>query len=75
MNLGDFIRGLTTLQGYYDNPYGYHIGAEHDQFYAYPTDSPVSEDDFRILKGWGWFQVDVEDEDVYEPNAGWSAFV
>lgn len=75
MNLGNFIRGLTIIQKYYDNPEGYHIGAEHDQFYAYTTDRRVSDEDFSMLKELMWFQVGVEDEDVYESNAAWSAYV
>ena len=75
MELNNFVNGLKVLQGYFDNQDGYHIGAEHDQFYVYPTDNSVSEDDFRALKMMGWFQPDAEDDDVYNPEAGWSAYV
>ena len=77
MKLSNFIEGLKTLQPYYDNGDGYHIGAEHDQFYAYKTDKPLTQEDQLRMVKMGWFQPDggmSEDEGEYDPDNGWSAF-
>ena len=78
MKLSNFIEGLTILRKYYAKPDGYHIGAEHDQFYAYATDLPLSDGDLEMMRALGWFQPDSDNnEDTpppYDPNDGWSAF-
>lgn len=74
MNLKNFIAGLLTLQPYYKDGDGYHIGAEHDQFYAYPTDRPLSTDDVQKMRDLGWFQPEQGEGEDYDPNEGWSAF-
>ena len=80
MKLNDFIEGLTILQDYYNDPNGYHIGAEHDQFFIYNTDLPLSEEHVTRMFALGWFQPDakiVNGERVndYDPDDGWSTFV
>lgn len=79
MNLKDFTTGVKILAPYYDDPDGYHIGAEHDQFYMYATDKPVSKSDLEDLVNAGWFQDDVTCEDGvefgpenYDQEEGWS---
>lgn len=72
MKLDKFIDGLLILQPYYDQVDGYHIGAEHDQFYAYKTDRPLSPEDVQKMRDLGWFQPEQEEE--YDPENGWSAF-
>lgn len=74
MQLSKFIAGLTILAKYYDDPDGYHIGAEHDQFYAYRTDKPVAPDDVAKLFELDWFQPDAAEGEGYDPDEGWSAF-
>ena len=77
MKLNNFIEGLKTLLPYYDNAGGYHIGAEHDQFYAYRTDKPLTPEDQRRMCELGWFQPEggmSEDGGEYDPDNGWSAF-
>jgi hypothetical protein len=74
MRLSAFIEGLRTLQPYYVGGDGYHIGAEHDQFYAYPTDRPLSPEDVQKMRDLDWFQPDVEENSPYDPKEGWSAF-
>jgi hypothetical protein len=74
VNLANFIEGLRILQPYYAKPDGYHIGAEHDQFYAYATEKPLSPDDVKRMRDLGWFQPDEDDEPTYDPRDGWSAF-
>ena len=74
--LSKFIRALQIFQKYYDKD-GFHIGAEHDQFYVYPTDRPLSEEDLKTVVVLGWFQEEVEHEDDfkpsdYNPEEGWS---
>ena len=79
MILDKFIEGLQIFQKYF-NENGYHIGAEHDQFYVYATDKPINIADLNRLYEMGWFQDDVErDEEgnpvCYDPHEGWSCFV
>lgn len=73
MKLSNFIDGLKILQHYYDND-GYTIGAEHDQFYAYATDRPLSPEDVQKMRDLDWFQPEQDDDADYDPDEGWSAF-
>lgn len=82
MRLSNLIEGLKILQPYYNNPDGYHVGAEHDQFYAYATDRPLPETAVDRMVDLGWFQPDAEvgnDEDFgiehYSVSEAWSAYV
>lgn len=72
MKLSAFIAGLLILQPHHDSD-GFHIGAEHDQFYAYATDTPLNPEEVRQMRELGWFQPDTEPE-IYDPHDGWSAF-
>jgi len=57
MNLKNFLDGINIIRKYYDDQNGYHLGAEHDQFYLYETDRFVSEKDQSLLRELGWFQM------------------
>ena len=80
MELSNFIEGLKTLQPYYDNPDGFHIGAEHDEFYAYATDRTLPETAVNRMVELGWFQhVHVPDggdfdSSHYQAEEGWCAY-
>ncbi len=74
MKLSNFIEGLKTLQPYYKDGDGYHIGAEHDQFYAYATERPLTPEDVQKMRNLGWFQPEMEDDAEYDFENGWSAF-
>jgi hypothetical protein len=76
MRLNNFIDGLTTLSPYYDDPNGYHVGAEHDQVFAYATDHSLPKPDFVKMLGLGWFQTTVGGEPgvTYDPATCWSCF-
>ena len=77
MKLSNFVEGLKTLQPYYKDGDGYHIGAEHDQFYAYQTDNPLTPEDVQKMINLDWFQPEGginSDGGVYDPENGWSAF-
>lgn len=74
MKLRNFVDGINILRPYYDDPDGYHLGAEHDQFYMYATNRPVSDEDVKKLRELGWFQPDADEDDGYDPEDGWSAF-
>lgn len=74
MKLSNFVSGLEILRPYFNDPDGFHIGAEHDQFFVYATDRPVAEDDVTRLRALGWFQPEGEDGAPYDPADGWSAF-
>ena len=74
MKLSNFVEGLKTLQPYYNGGDGYHIGAEHDQFYCYQTDKPLTPEDVQKMRDLGWFQPEHEDSDEYDQQEGWSAF-
>ncbi len=73
MKLSNFIDGLNTLRPYYTDADGYHIGAEHGQFYAYATNIPLPPQAVQKMLDLGWFQPEQED-DKYDPENGWSAF-
>lgn len=80
MILSAFIEGLQILKPHYKDGDGYHLGAEHDQFYAYATETPLTEVECAKLWELGWFQPDAPVEDgghvkAYQPEDGWSAFV
>lgn len=76
MKLGDFVAGLQILQPHFKED-GYDIGAEHDQFYVYKTDTPLEPHEVLALVGLGWFQPDCgfESPEDYDPEEGWSAFI
>ena len=81
MRLSNLVEVLNILLPYYDNPDGYHVGAEHDQFYAYATDKPLPETAVERMVELGWFQPDVDVEDGedfkaanYDSEEGWSAY-
>lgn len=81
MKLNNFIQGLQTLQPYYKDQNGFHIGAEHDIFYAYATDTELSKEIVVKMCELGWFQpeapTDEEGEfgpENYTPDEGWAAF-
>jgi hypothetical protein len=76
MKLSAFTEGLQILSRYFDDRDGYHIGAEHDQFFVYATSRPVSADDVIRLAAMGWFQPDCgwNGPADYKPEEGWSAF-
>jgi hypothetical protein len=77
MKLSNFIEGLKTLQPYYTDGDGYHIGAEHDQFDAYTTDKPLTREDQLRMCELGWFQPEggmSSECGEYDPDNGWSAF-
>jgi hypothetical protein len=75
MKIQAFIEGLNILSGYFDGGDGYHIGAEHDQFYVYATHKPLTDEDVAKMRELGWFQPDLGDDAPYSPEDGWSAFV
>ena len=74
MKLSDFMRGLELLRPHYKGGDGYHIGAEHDQFYAYKTETPLSDSEVAEKRTLGWFQPEAEDDAPYDPEEGWSAW-
>lgn len=77
MNLQRFMEGIDILKDYYDDTSGYHLGAEHDQIYLYPTDRPIVEADLQRLTDLGWFQDEVPGDlpESYDPESSWSCYV
>jgi hypothetical protein len=77
MNLANFIAGLQLLSNHFEKRDGYHIGAEHDQFYVYQTDRPLSPEDVARLYALDWFQEGKSEEGPasYDPGEGWTCFV
>lgn len=78
MKISDCIGGLQVLQPYYDNEYN--VGAEHDVFYAYATQRPLTPEDVQKMVNFGWFQQDADtgDDDFeakhYDPEEGWCSY-
>ena len=79
MNLNNFTQGILTLSKYYDDSDGYCISAEHDIFYMYATDKPLSSKDVKAMIDYGWLQEEADYEDEFEPkhympDEGWAAY-
>lgn len=75
MKLGDFQTGLVILRGHFNNPDGYYIGSEHDQFFVYKTDTPLDKEELAWMGAHGWFQEDIGEDDPYDPEEGWTCYV
>lgn len=79
MKLKEFMAGLQILKQYYkDDGDGYHIGAEHDIFYCYQTDTPLSPEDVQRMHELGWHQEEAVVDggwkpENYDPKESWSA--
>lgn len=73
MTLSNFIEGLQIVQKYYDGD-GYHIGADHDKVYLYPTKRPLSTTDVERMRVLDWFQPEMSSEE-YDPTEGWMAYL
>ena len=74
MILSKFVQGLQIFQKYYDLD-GFRVDAEHDEFFVYTTDRPLSEEDLKTVIDLGWFQPEVEPDAAYDPAQGWEAYV
>lgn len=85
MKLSNFVDGLSTLRPYYNDPDGYHIGAEHDQFWAFQTDKPLPPEVVQQMIELGWFQEYERDDDDkddgedfalkdYRADESWTAY-
>ena len=75
MKLSNFIEGLKILQSYYKNDKDCHIGAEHDFFFAYRTDIPLTKEDVQKMVKLGWEQSSggiTESGGEYDPDGTWS---
>jgi len=82
MKLSEFLEGLTILKPHYKGGDGFHLGAEHDVFYAYATDTPLTTSEVERMVELGWFQEEaIVDDDGefkaanYIPEEGWQAYV
>lgn len=74
MNLKDFLAGIEILKPHYKESDGYHLGADHDVIYLYPTDTPLNDDEVQQMKELGFCQ-DGADEDDYNVDESWWAYV
>ena len=59
MKMFEFLAGIAILSPHYVTPNGYNLGADHDVIYVYSTDTPLSEEEVKQMKGLGWIQEDV----------------
>lgn len=82
MQLFDFRKGLEILSQHFDNPSGFHIGAEHDAFYVYPTDRQMNPENILKMIELGWFQEHDERDynnsfslKDYRPTESWCAYL
>lgn len=81
MKISDFVDGIQILRKYYKSENAFCIGAEHDIFYMYSTDTPVESADIQRLVELGWFQPDAEAGDDgefsavhYDQHESWAAY-
>jgi len=81
MRLNAFMEGLEIFARHFNDTSGFHLAAEHDQFFLYKTDSPLTEEELEVVNELGWFQDEVpyddetEERGPYDPDEGWSCFV
>ena len=80
MKTPDVIQGIKILQDYRNKPDGWHLGADHDEIYAFATDKPLLASDLKRMIELGWFQHQVKVEkgcnfgaENYDPSEGWCA--
>ena len=71
MKLSELVQGIQILSTYYDDPDGYHVGADHDVLYLYATDRPLSAEDVTRMLSLGWFQ---ESGTTYDAEEAWQSF-
>jgi hypothetical protein len=77
MKLHELSQAIQILTPYYDDPDGYHVGAEHDVMYLYATDRPLSAEDVARMLALGWFQesgATDDDPEAYDAEEGWQSF-
>ncbi len=77
MKLKHLADAIAILIPYYDDPNGYHVGAEHDEIFLYETDRPLSPEDVQRMVAMGWSQdggADEESPEDYRPDLGWKHF-
>ena len=81
MEMQKFVDGLAIFAPYQKAGKSFWGGAEHDQFFVYPTERPMSAGDVEKVVALGWFQEDVEttgEEDFeakhYDPAESWAAY-
>lgn len=81
MNIKNLVEGINLLRKAFNDPDGYHIGAEHDAFYVYETDRPLSDEEAQKLIDLGWFQEGISDPskdftlEDYDSAESWCAYV
>lgn len=76
MKLNDFIAGLSLLANHFSDRGGYHIGAEHDEFFVYGTDTQLTDEEYKRMRALGWHQEGgAEPNAPYQPTKGWHCFV
>lgn len=79
MNIKNIIDGIAILRTYFENPDGYHLGAEHDEIFIFKTDHPMSPEDVARVRELGWFQTEAEDDEEdgaeYSAEEAWCAYV
>ena len=77
MRLSKFIQGLQILQQYYKNADGYPLMANRNEIKLSATDTPLPDEDVKILRELGWFQLCEWNGDgqqpSYDPEEGWMA--
>lgn len=74
MTLRELVEGIEILRKHYNDPDGYHVGAEHDQIFLWATDTPLSEEEVAQMRELDWFQSETNEEEGYSPDDGWSAW-
>jgi hypothetical protein len=83
MRARDIAAGINLLLTYYDNPEGYHVGADHDQVYMSATNRALTPEDVEKMVALGWHQEHVGRGDYteefaskhYRPEEVWIAYV
>jgi hypothetical protein len=55
-NLRNFLLGMDILKNHYADPDGYHLGAEHDEIFAFNPEHELNSAEIAAMKELGWRQ-------------------
>ena len=61
----NIIEGMQILLPKYKNPDGYHTAAEHDVFYMYETDTPLTDEEQARMEELGWRRSDSDGWEIF----------
>lgn len=74
MNWRNFLAGLHIIDKHVEDKSAFLLGAEHDEFYVYKPNTPLTKEEAAQMFDLGWQQPYCE-ERVYSEHEGWQALL